>query len=230
MEDPIQKILREWFAPLGGDWPDLYLVGGAVRDRLLSRPSKDLDLVCRDAKGLARRVAKTRDATVVPFEKRANEPCYRVVDRKKGEVFIDLSLMKGENIVEDLTSRDFTINAMAYEVGPGGGLGRFLDPLEGLPDLERGIIRMTGPAAFSSDPLRILRALRFAGGLDSTIERATIGAMKEEAFRLEKAAGERIWAELLEILRSPFSSRLVRLMDQLEIMTVLFPEAKAMKG
>ncbi len=230
MEDPIQKILREWLAPLEGNWPSLYLVGGAVRDRLLARPARDLDLVCRNAKEFARRVAKTRDATVVPFEKRANEPCYRIVDRQKSDTFVDLSPIKGESIVEDLSSRDFTINAMAYEVRPEGELSRLIDPLEGLLDLEQRIIRITGPGAFSSDPLRILRAPRFAASLDSTIEQATMGTMKEEAFKLEKVAGERIWAELLEILRSPGSSRLVRLMDRLEIMTVLFPEVKAMKG
>ena len=230
MEDPIGKNLREWLTPLEGAWPSLYLVGGAVRNRLLGRPSKDLDLVCVHAKAFARSVAKKRGAALVPFEKRAHEPCYRIVDRKKRDRFVDLSPMRGGSIIEDLRCRDFTINAMAYEVGPKGELGHLIDPLGGLLDLERRHIRMTGPDAFSSDPLRILRALRFAGSLDATIEQATQEAMQQEAFKLEKVAGERIWSEWLEILRSPCGGRLVRLMDRLAIMTVLFPEVKAMKG
>ncbi|OQX27704.1 MAG: hypothetical protein BWK80_04010 [Desulfobacteraceae bacterium IS3] len=66
-----EKILNEWLSRLDGDLPELYLVGGVVRDMLLSRMPRDIDLMCRDAESFAKRLAATRDAVVVPFEKKA---------------------------------------------------------------------------------------------------------------------------------------------------------------
>jgi len=76
------EILKKWLAPVKKDsLPPVYMVGGAVRDYLLGRSANDIDLICRDAKETAALLASGRDAAVVPFEKKSDEPCYRVVDR-----------------------------------------------------------------------------------------------------------------------------------------------------
>ncbi len=226
----ITKMLRDWLTPLQGDQTPLWVVGGAVRDHLLSRVPKDIDLMCHDAQVMAEKLAAAKDAAVVPFRKKADEPCFRVADRKSPDSFIDIVPMRGDTVAADLGHRDFTINAIAIRVEQGKNLGDVIDPLNGVRDLEQGLIRMTGPDVFSADPLRILRAVRFAAMLDFTIEEATLAAMRRHFTLIQNTAAERILAELLEIFRTGRSTFFVRLMDDLGILDVIFPEIRAMKG
>jgi len=225
-----EKMLKEWLSRLDGDLPELYLVGGVVRDMLLSRMPRDIDLMCRDAESFAKRLAATRDAVVVPFEKKADEPCYRVVLRQHPESFIDIASMRGDTVFADLERRDFTVNAIALRVGPGGASGEITDPLNGRGDLAQCLIRAAGPDAFISDPLRILRAVRFAAELGFTIEENTLAMMKSHAQLLKNTAFERIFAELLKIFAVENTGVFVRMMDSLGILSLIFPEIIAMKG
>lgn len=228
--DQISATLRQWLNPVRGLWPDVYMVGGAVRDYLLSRAPKDIDLMCRDAEGLAKQIARTRDAAVVPFLKKADEPCFRVAHRGNPDSFIDIARMRGETLEDDLKRRDFTINAMAIKVESGGILGDVTDPLNGTGDMKERIIRITGPAAIPSDPLRILRALRFAAKFDFTIEAGTLAAMKSHSRLISETAPERIMNELTEIFRTGKSASFIRLMDDLEVLGIIFPEIIPMKA
>lgn len=225
----IEERLGKWLAPISEDFPPLYLVGGAVRDTLLSRPFGDMDLMCRNAGHFARKLASAGNAVVVPFLKKTDEPCYRVVDRQEPELYIDISEMRGDTLKADLEHRDFTVNAMAVRIGARGMAQEIIDPLNGRGDLAQRLIRMAGPDAFVSDPLRILRAIRFASQLEFTIEASAQDAMKAYAGLIGDVAGERIAVELIKIFAHYHTGYFVRLMDELGILSVIFPEILRMK-
>jgi len=222
--------LRRWFEkgmPEGGQQ---YLVGGTVRDLLLNYTPKDMDLVCRDAKKLAARVAQQKHASLVMMEKKADEPCYRVVDRDNPDEFLDIAEMRGDSIEEDLGHRDFTINAMAIRLHHDGTAGELLDPFHGQRDIQQKIVKMVSKEAFVFDPLRILRAFRFAAAQAFTIEEPTLKAMQSNAALLKQVSVERIMAELHGILLTSSCAAWFRQMDVLGILENILPEILPMKG
>ena len=203
---PILQTLAAHFAEVGYE---LYLVGGSVRDALLHRPTHDLDLAT-DAHppAIKRLLAQARpDARYDVGEKfgtigatfgdwvveittyRSEE--YAFASRKPAVTF-------GTNLADDLSRRDFTINAIAQEPSTGG----MLDPFHGLQDLHRGLIRAVGDPAerFREDPLRMLRAVRFAAELGFSIDPATREALEVQAGALEHVSTERIAAEMTRLL------------------------------
>lgn len=222
--------LKSWLSCSAATILPLYLVGGTVRDLLLGDQPKDIDLVCRNAKDFAYRLGKCKNAAVVPMEKKPEEPCYRVIDREQPDNFLDIAKMRGPTIYDDLGRRDFTINAIAAEVRKDGTIGPLLDPFAGARDIESKTIKMTSTGSFVSDPIRILRAVRFSAGLGFTIDPQTREEMRNRAALLQGVSGERIMAELLLILRDPNSISYIREMDHLGILDILFPEIVAMKG
>ncbi len=213
--------------PEGGQ---CYLVGGTVRDLLMNAAPKDLDLVCKNAKNLAVCIAKQKNAALVMMEKKADEPCYRVVDRGNPDECLDMAEMRGGTIEEDLGRRDFTINAMAIKLLDDGTAGELLDPFHGCEDIQQKTIRVVSKEAFVSDPLRILRAFRFAAALGFDIEEQTLKAMKNNAAFLKQVSVERIMAELKHILLTLNSSAWFRQMDEMGILEVIFPDILPMKS
>ncbi len=208
-----------------------YLVGGSVRDLHLKSRHKDIDLVCRDAKTAALSIARQNNASFIPMEKKPSEPCYRIVDRDFPDQFLDISEMRGETIEEDLGCRDFTINAMAVGLRDDNeASGQLIDPFHGMTDLQNKIVRMVSPEAFVSDPLRILRAFRFAAVLGFAIDEKTLEAIKDNGPLLKQVSVERITAELQAILLTQKSSVRLRQMDTLGILDMIFPEILPMKG
>jgi len=228
----LHAILNRWLAPIGGDLPELYAVGGAVRDHLMGRPLRDVDLVCRDAAGFARLLADCQDipATVVPFTRDREAPCFRVVNCRCPEDFVDVVNLRGSGIEEDLTLRDFTVNAMAVRIAVDGCPGELIDYLNGRQDLAGRLIRACGPEALSDDPARVLRAARLAAMLDFAIAPNTVELMRQSAGRLADVAPERICAELLKLLNCPRSLPHVRLLDETGALAVILPEITAEKG
>jgi tRNA nucleotidyltransferase/poly(A) polymerase len=208
----------------------LYLVGGTVRNLIMDSVPKDIDLVCRNAKDYATSIAKQKNAALVPMEKKPDEPCYRVVDREHTDNFLDIAEMRGEDIYEDLQQRDFTINAVAIEVLENGTLGKTVDPLKGIQDIRNRVIRVASEKSLVSDPLRILRAFRFAATLGFTIDHTTWKQMKRVVPLVVTVSVERITAELFFILRSSRSALYFRKMDEIGLLEVLFPEILPMKS
>lgn len=208
----------------------LYLVGGSVRDLTLHNEPKDLDIVCKGAKEFAYNLAEEKKASIVSMEKKPWEPCYRVIDRDDCNNFIDIAEMRGKTIQDDLNHRDFTINAIAVEIKNDGTLGTTIDPLTGIEDIKRKIIRLTNNKAFTSDPLRILRALRFASVLNFSVAQETLDEMKVRSRLLSTVSVERIISELFLILKTTGSSSFFRQMDQMGILEVILPEITPMKG
>ena len=222
--------LKNWLSCKDIEIPQLYLVGGTVRDLLLSFTPKDIDLACKDAREFAGTLARCKNAAFVPMEKKPDEPCFRVVDRDKSDNFLDIAEMRGDNIYEDLDRRDFTIDAIAIEIKEDGSLGKIIDPLKGADDIAKRTLKMVNDKSIVSDPLRILRAVRLAASLNFIIDESTLGEMKHRAALLKDISAERITAELLLILKNPRSSFYFRHMDELGILDIIFPEIKAMKG
>ena len=220
--DRIKENLAWWFQARDIKPLSVFLVGGAVRDLLLKRPCGDLDLACRNADEFARRLADSCSASLVRFEKKTGEACYRVVDRANPDNFLDLVELRDGDISIDLARRDFTINAMAMPVYGGGRLGDLVDIHSGFADLKGKIVRMVSPEAFTADPLRILRAWRFAAELGYRIDATTRKHLAVQAQSLKTVAVERIVYELLRILSVGNAGKFFRDMDKLGILDSLF--------
>jgi poly(A) polymerase len=224
------SILRRWLEPLGVGLPALYLVGGAVRDHLLGRESKDIDLMCADPEALAHALQSVHDIALVPFLNKPDTPCLRAVNRADAEDFLDLVPIHGSGVEDDLSRRDFTINAMAIAVGAGGALGELIDPLGGRQDLRDRLIRAAGPDALLNDPLRVIRAVRFSAELGFEIDAATRHLMSTAAPRIGAVAAERVVRELFLTLKQPASALLIRVLDDTGALQVIFSEIAPMKG
>ncbi len=211
----------------------VYVVGGAVRDHLLQRNPKDIDLVCEDAEHLAKQLAHAHNGKITRLENDFRPVAtWRVSCRRAdGQLMeIDASPFAGGELTADLTYRDFTLNAVAIEVLAHGCLGSVVDPLGGCRDMESGVIRQASPRAFKNDPLRILRAVRFAAVLNFEIESVTRNAIQNCRRLLTDTAPERISSELLQILGTPRGQARFRWMDELGVLEVIFPEITTMKG
>lgn len=226
----IEETLQRWLEPFGGELPPLYLVGGAVRDRLLGRAPKDVDLMCAEPESFARRLGDRHRAAVVPFTGKTEAPCFRVVSRKEKGDFIDVVGIQGGSVEADLARRDFTFNAMAMRVVSAGRLSEPIDLFGGVEDLAARRIRATGPGVFAADPLRIVRAARFAAELGFEIDAGTFDLVRAAAAGLAATPGERISRELWPVLRHPSASRYVRILDDAGALDALFPETGPMKG
>jgi poly(A) polymerase len=203
---------------------DAWLVGGAVRDRLLGRATTDVDVaVTGDPKDRARALARaTRGAA---FELSGAFGAWRVVG--PGHAWnVDLVTLRDGDIDADLAARDFTVNAMAEPLA-GGAL---LDPHGGCADLAERRLRMVSAGALDDDPLRALRAVRIAIDLGLTIEPATAAAIGRAAPGLDGVAAERVFAELKRVICSPAARAGLELMDAHGITAQVLPELLALRG
>ncbi len=203
--------------------PNTYLVGGCVRDLLLGRTPADLDIaVSADPSGYARRVAAQIGCRVVPMG-RPGQEVFRLASR---DMLIDVTALKNGRIEDDLEDRDFTVNAIAWDLAAR----TLVDPLNGRRDLAAACIRMVAPRSFENDPLRLLRAYRMAAVLDFDIADDTRDGIRKTAALIARPAGERIRVELLQLLASPAAMRLIWMMAADQLLTALFPEMQAMQG
>jgi poly(A) polymerase len=220
---------------LGGH--QIYLVGGSVRDQLLQRPLKDLDLTT-DAppdeitKLLDRTGPRAvydvgaRFGTIGAVYDLADGPIDVEVTTYRTEQY-DLGSRKprvayGTSLHEDLSRRDLTINAMARDVRTNA----IVDPFEGQRDLGLKVIRAVGdaPARFAEDPLRMLRAVRLAVELGFEIAPESAAAIRRQAGTLAQISRERVAAELNRILISPEPARGLFLLVDLDLMALVLPE------
>jgi tRNA nucleotidyltransferase/poly(A) polymerase len=201
-----------------------WLVGGALRDRLLGRPVDDLDLVIDgDVRAAAKRLA--REARGPAFELSDDFGAWRVIG--PGRVWqADLSPLHGGSLEADLALRDFTINAMAEPL-TGEGL---IDLFGGAQDLEARTLRAVSPAAFDADPLRVMRLARIACELRLDAEPETVAAARQRAPLLERVSPERIFAELRRVVVAEDALDGLRLLDDLGALDVVLPELTALRG
>lgn len=219
-----------------------FVIGGFVRDVLLERPCTDIDVVV-EGKGVpfARAFAQQlgQPDAVNIFENfgtaMVNVPPYQVefVGARKESYRRDSRkpIVEAGTLRDDQLRRDFTINALSLSLNPDD-FGELKDPFDGLGDLRDGIIRTpTEPdLTFSDDPLRMMRAIRFATQLGFHIERDTLAAIARNRKRIEIVSQERIMTELNKIILAAKPSVGFKLLHETELLPLIFPELARMHG
>jgi len=238
---------------------ELYLVGGPVRDSLLARPCHDWDFVCRKARLVARRAARSLRAKFITLDEqnriyrvilpssglrhppyvRGTQHCPLPLGRGgseaegEGPLTLDFAELQGQSIEADLARRDFTVNAMAMRLTPSlshrervpeGRVRPIIDPFGGQRDLKKKIIRAVSKRSFPEDPLRLVRAFRFAAQFGFRIEPQTLRWIQRDSDHLMESAAERIREEFLKLLSQPNAAPVLGAMDKAGLLTVLFPD------
>ena len=228
----------ELFAAFEERGLELWLVGGALRDRLLGLDERDADYATDAPPDTVEQLAISLGASVVTVGQKYGTVGIHVdgewveITTFRGESYTAGSrwpdVSYGKDIDEDLARRDFTVNAMAERVGTGV----IRDPHGGRADIAARIVRAVGdpPARFREDPLRILRGLRFASQLDFDIDPATLEGMTETAPLMESLSQERVTAELTKLLIGQSPGRGLRALVQAGGLPVVLPELAAMLG
>lgn len=202
-----------------------YLVGGWVRDRLMGRPSYDVDVaVDGDGLALARKLADRLGGQYYPLD--AERGAGRAI-LEAGRVIVDVARLRGPDLAADLASRDFTVNAMAADVQTPKTV---IDHHGGLADLEEGTIRPVSRDSIRNDPLRALRAVRLAAELDFALAPETEALMRRDGPGLDAVSRERARDELARLLSQPDASHWLRRLEGLGLLTVLFPELAPLRG
>lgn len=208
----------------------LLLAGGCVRDALLATQPHDFDLVTDATPDqveslFEKTIAVGKQFGVIRVVEDGLE--FEIATFRKDGLYVDGRRPTGIEFStpqQDAERRDFTINAMFYDMGSG----KILDFVHGQSDLQKRLIRTVGPAEqrFSEDKLRILRALRFASQLGFEIEEQTFAAVKKMASQVVLVSRERIQQELTKFFQGPDAIRAGKLLSQTQIMVTLFPEIK----
>ncbi len=219
----------------------VWAVGGFVRDKILNKTVKDIDFaVVDDGPRFAKLVAEqlqTHDVATFPKFGTAmvNFEDFRLeFVTARSESYIENSrkpIVVQSDLDSDLLRRDFTINCIAYGLNDNN-FGQLYDPLGGQQDIAARIIRtpLDPIVTFKDDPLRIMRAIRFATQLGFEIEKTTFEALKEVRERLKIISHERITDELKKILMASRPSVGFYLLDEAGVLKIIFPELIAMKG
>ncbi|CCC57960.1 CCA tRNA nucleotidyltransferase [Caloramator australicus] len=212
-------IIKEICVFFKGKDVKAFLVGGAVRDIILGYKLSDIDIaVDKDFLSLAEEFSQEKGGHVFLM----HEDVARVII---GDFTIDFCRMKGETIEEDLKKRDFTINAIAKGLKDD----KIIDILGGIKDLKDGIIKVVYPDALLDDPLRMLRAFRLKGKLNFKIEENTLNLIKKNYKRINEVSGERIRDEIFKILDGEKSYEILRELDEVSLLSEIFPVVKRMK-
>ena len=202
----------------------------------LGREKENLDIdfcLKKGAISFARRVAKKIRAGFVVLDK--IHGCSRVVKKIKDKVYtLDFTDFRGKTIELDLLHRDFTINALAFElenIFKNKDMNEFLiDPYQGRKDLRLKTIRVVNQKVFDEDPLRILRAFSLASIFDFKIDKQTLKLVKLKKEKLSQISFERIRDELFKILDEPNSFEYLGWLDKLKILKIILPEVEIMRG
>lgn len=219
-----------------------FLIGGFVRDKILGRDTKDIDIVCvGDGIALAENVAnKWKPAPPISIFKN-----FGTAQIKPGDLDIEFVGARKESynydsrkptveqgtIEDDQNRRDFTINAMAISLNKEN-FGELVDPFDGVGDLAGKIIRtpLEPDITFRDDPLRMMRAIRFASQLDFTIEEKTLASISKNAERIKIVSAERIADELNKIIMSKVPSVGFKLLYTSGLLKIVFPQMAELAG
>lgn len=218
-----------------------FVIGGFVRDLYLNRPSKDIDVVVLGSGiELAEQVAKKLGGLRLTVFKNFGTAMLRYRDLEvefvgaRKESYQRNSrkpIVEDGTLEDDQNRRDFTINALALSLNKEN-YGELVDPFNGMIDMENGIIRtpLDPDITFSDDPLRMMRAIRFATQLNFRIEEKTFEGIKAQKERIEIVSGERIADELNKIVMADRPSIGFKLLEWTGLLAIIFPEFQAMKG
>lgn len=239
LNHPIFNIISEEADQLG---QSCFVIGGFVRDLFLYRQSKDIDIVSLGSGiELAKKVARhLGPSTAVSIFKtfgtamiKSDDLEIEFVGARKESYNRDSRKPVVENgtLEDDQKRRDFTINALAISLN-GPDFGQLIDPFNGISDLNHKIIRtpLEPGITFSDDPLRMMRAVRFAAQLGFTIEETTLNAISANRERMQIVSQERIVDEMNKIIMTDKPSKGFLLLDRTGLLEIIFPELHRMKG
>lgn len=238
LEHPIFSVLSDIITERG---VEAYVIGGFVRDLILERSSKDIDIVVLgDGIALAEAAARKLGNLTVSVFKNFGTAMFRYkgmeiefVGARKESYSPDSRkpLVETGTLEDDQKRRDFTINALALSLNKEN-YGQLVDPFNGLKDMELKIIRtpLDPVITFSDDPLRMMRAIRFAAQLGFTIDPITFEGIVTNKERLRIISMERIMDEFNKIMLSRQPSIGIKLLDKSGLLRIFFPELVALKG
>jgi poly(A) polymerase len=228
---PLLEAVRAALA----DGPTVYLVGGAVRDALINRPTHDLDFclegeAIKTARQVAGALTHSGEAIIkvdfFPLDSERDTGRVLVTNEDGSRTTMDFAAFRGADLEADLASRDFTLNAIALNLKDDS----LHDPLGGAMDLKEKRLRACSPSAFLDDPVRILRGVRLAANFGFHILPETRTAMKDAAGQLGKVSPERMRDELFRILDGPQPAACIRALDMLGALEKVLPELCELKG
>jgi tRNA nucleotidyltransferase/poly(A) polymerase len=238
-ERKLLQLISETSAKL--DYP-VYLVGGYVRDRLLGRPSKDMDVVCiGDGIKLATELSSIlRPQPKVNIFSRFGTAMIKFRDieieivgaRKESYTYDSRKpFVEPGTLEDDQNRRDFTINALAVSLNEDN-FGEIIDPFNGLLHLEQKLLKtpLEPGKTFTDDPLRMLRAIRFANQLDFVIDSNTFESISKYKSRINIISMERVAIELNKIIACPIPSKGFKLLFDCGLLHLVFPEMAALHG
>ncbi|HLL94977.1 MAG TPA: HD domain-containing protein [Spirosoma sp.] len=240
-KNPIFDHISQEAATLG---VQAHVIGGFVRDLVLGRPSKDIDVVCVGSGiALAEAVGKALHTNVSVFPNFGTAMLKTMLDGQLWEVeFVGARkesyrsesrkpVVEDGTLEDDQNRRDFTINAMGISLSLAT-FGELIDPFDGIKDLKRKTIRtpLSPDVTFSDDPLRMMRAIRFASQLNFDIEPDTFDAIVRMNERINILSRERVTDELNKIILSPTPSYGFKLLYHAGLLERIFPELIALKG
>jgi len=200
-----------------------YIIGGSIRDLLLDRIPTDYDIaVTENPKKFAEKMAKNISGRLFKMGK----PGQMIIRVVSNDNIFDITSLNGSFIEDDLKKRDFTINAMAYDLSSG----EIIDCLGGLRDLADKKVRMVSADVFKKDPIRLIRAYRIGACLDFEIELQTASIIKANAKLIQNSAGERIREEIFKMLGTSKSYHYLSQMADAGLLTAIFPDLDRLKG
>ena len=200
-----------------------YIVGGSIRDLLLGRSPADYDIaVTKNPENFAKKMATKTAGHLVQMGK----PGQMIIRVIAGENIFDITPLSGMSIEDDLNKRDFTINAMAYDLYSGA----IIDCFGGLNDLTTKKVRMVSKEVFSKDPVRLIRAYRIGACLNFEIESQTAAVIKNDAELIKNSAGERIRVELFKMFSTSQSYYYLSQMVAAGLLIAIFPDLGRLIG
>ena len=223
----LDEILEKVRPLLPSDNP-VYVVGGAVRDVLMNRPTHDIDLVLTgDVQRIARKVADGLKCSFYLLDSERDTSRIILKDSNAKRIFIDFTAMRGDDLLSDLQARDFTINAMAVDIHEPKEL---IDPLNGRNDLFNKLLRPCSSSSFVDDPLRVMRAIRLATEFRLFLLPDTRKLIRDSAHLLPGISEERKRDELFRILDGSQPAAALQSLDILGLLPYILPELMHLKG
>ena len=219
----------------------VFVIGGFVRDQILKRETKDIDIVTLGSGiDLAKKISKELDSSPVKIFKNfgtamilVNDIEIQFVGARKESYKSDSRnpIVENGTIEEDQNRRDFTVNSLAISLNKSS-FGEFIDPFNGLIDLKNKVLKtpLDPDITFSDDPLRMMRAIRFCSQLDFKIEDITLAAINKNIDRIKIVAQERITEEINKIILSNQPSVGFKLLEKTGLLKIIFPEFQLLKG
>ncbi len=225
-EPSLPLAIREYLPQLPEE-PSIWLVGGVPRDHLLGRTSRDFDfVVAGEARALARRFADQLGGAYYDLDRERDIGRVILTKREERRITFDFARLRGITIEEDLRGRDFTINAMAVCLTAPY---TWIDPLGGAHDVKEKIVKACTPHSLADDPVRALRAVRFALSFEFQIANETREGIEQVKHTFDSVSSERIRDEIMQICAMSQPGKAFRLLDYMGILGTVFSDLEQLR-